>query len=75
MDEVQWCDHLNHHKQISHFRSLVTHFIDMPISSISDALSHVLFNPKYAGQLWKLTIAVDHVENIVWIGLALHHIL
>ena len=40
----------------------------MPISSIGGALLDVLFNPKYAGHIWKLTVVVDHLGNIVWIG-------
>ena len=51
-----------------HFPYLVTHFTDaMPISSIGGALSDILFNPKYAGCVWKITVAVDHLGNIVWI--------
>ena len=37
--------------------------------------SDVLFNPKYAGHIWKLTVAVDHLGNIVGLFhlcLALH---
>ena len=50
-----------------HFPYLVTHFTDaMPISSIGGALSDILFNPKYAGCVWKITVAVDHLGNIVW---------
>ena len=30
--------------------------------------SWALFNLKYAGHIWKLTVAVDHLVNIVWIG-------
>ena len=51
-----------------HFPYLVTHFTDaMPISSIGGALSDILFNPKYAGCVRKITVAVDHLGNIVWI--------
>ena len=51
-----------------HFPYLVTHFTDaMPISSIGGALSDLLFNPKYAGYVWKITVTVDHLGNIVWI--------
>ena len=39
----------------------------MPISSIGRALSDILFNPKYAGCVWKITVAVDNLGNIVWI--------
>ena len=30
-------------------------------------LSDVLFNPKYAGHIYKVTVAVDNLGNIVWI--------
>ena len=51
-----------------HFLYFVTHFTDaMPISSICGALSDILFNPKYVGFVWKITVAVDHLGNIVWI--------
>ena len=39
----------------------------MPINSIGGALSDILFNPKYAGCVWKITMSVDHLGNIVWI--------
>ena len=55
-----------------HFPYFVTHFTDaMPISSIGGAISDILFNPKYAGCVWKITVAVDHLGNIVWICLLL----
>ena len=38
----------------------------MPIISIGGALSDVPFNPKYAC-MWKVTVAVDNLGNIVWI--------
>ena len=51
-----------------HFPYLVTHFTDaMPISSIGGALSNILFNPKYAGCVGKIAVAVDHLANILWI--------
>ena len=30
------------------------------------ALSDVLFNPKYAANIYKVTVAVDFLGNIVW---------
>ena len=69
VDEVQSSDRLNPYNHSPHFRYLVTPFMDsMPISSIGGALSDVLSNPKYAGHIWKRTVAVDHLGNIVWIG-------
>ena len=42
-----------------HFPYLVTHFTAaMPISSIGGALSGILLHPKYAGCVWKITVAV-----------------
>ena len=62
-------DRLNPYNQSPHFPYLVTHFMDsMPIGSIGDALSDVLFNSNYAGHIWKLTVAIEHLGNIVWIG-------
>ena len=69
VDEIPWSDRLNRYNHNPHFPYLVTHFTDsMPISLIGGALSHILFNPKYAGPIWKLAVAVDHFGNIVWIG-------
>ena len=31
------------------------------------ALSDVLFNPKYAGSIYKVTVAVDFLGNILWV--------
>ena len=68
VDEVHWSDRLNRFNHNPHFPYLVTHFTNaMPISSIGGALSDILFNPKYAGCVWKITVAVDHLGNIVWI--------
>ena len=65
--EVRWSDRLNHYNHNPHFPQLVTHFIDsMPITFIGGTLLGVLFNPKYAGHIWKLTVAFDHSGNIVW---------
>ena len=51
-----------------HFPYFVTHFTDsMPICSVGGELSDVLFNPKYAGHIYKVTVAVDNLGNIVWI--------
>ena len=30
-------------------------------------VSDVLFNPKYAGGVWKVTVAVDNLGNVVWV--------
>ena len=68
VDEVQWSDRLNHYNHRPHLPYLVTHFTHpMPISLIGGAPLDVLFNSKYAGHIWKLTVAVDHSGKIVWI--------
>ena len=33
----------------------------------------VLFHSKYASHIWKLTVAVDHQGNIIWIGPLIMH--
>ena len=46
----------------------MTHYVDsMPIASIGGILCDVLFNPKYAGCVYKVTVAIDSLGNIVWI--------
>ena len=68
VDEIRWSDRLNPCHHSPHFPYLVTHFTDsVPFSPIGGALFDVLFDPKYAGHVWKLTVAVDHLGNIVWI--------
>ena len=39
----------------------------MPIASIGGILCDVLFNSKYAGCVYKVTVAIDSLGNIVWI--------
>ena len=46
----------------------MTHFTDsMPISSIGGIWSVDLWNPKYASHVYKVTVAVDMLGNIIWI--------
>ena len=46
----------------------MTHFTDsMPISSIGRIWSADLWNPKYASHVYKVTVAVDMLGNIIWI--------
>ena len=55
-------------KHNPHVPYFVTHFTNnMPICSVGGKLSDVLFNPKYAGHVYKITVAVDNLGNIVWI--------
>ena len=66
VQEIRWVDRLdewNHTPPLTYF---LTHYVDsMPIGSIGGALSDVLFNPKYAGHILKLTVAIDSLGNIV----------
>ena len=63
-----WVDCLDEWNHTPHFPYFVTHYVDsMPIGSIGGALFDVLFNPKYAGHIWKVTVAIDSLGNIVWI--------
>ena len=39
----------------------------MPIGSVGGTLSDVLFNPKYAKNVYKVTVAIDAIGNIVWL--------
>ena len=48
------------HNHSPHFPYFVTYFTDsMPICSVGGDLSDVVFNPKYAGQISKVTVAAD----------------
>ena len=47
---------------VAHF-----HYVDsMPIASIGGILCDVLFNPKHAGCVSKVTVAIDTFRNIAW---------
>ena len=54
VSEIRWSQRLDEFNHSPHFPFLVTHFTDaMPIASIGGALSDVLFNPKYAGNIYR----------------------
>ena len=38
---------------------------NMPFASIGGILCDVLFNPKYAGGVYTITVAIDSIGNIV----------
>ena len=68
VDEIWWEERLSVYNHHPHFPYFVTHFTDsMPICSVGGDLSDVRFNPKYAGHVYKITVAVDNLGNIVWI--------
>ena len=53
---------------VPHFPYFVTHYVDnMPIASIGCILCDVLFNPKHAGCVHRVTVAIDTLGNIFWI--------
>ena len=57
-------------RSVPHFPYFVTHYVDsMPIASIGGILCDVLFYPKYAGCVYKVTVAIDSLGNIIWICL------
>ena len=66
--EIRWAERLSEWNHVPHFPYFVTHYLDsMPIASIGGILCNVLFNPKYAGYVYKVTVAIDSLGNIVWI--------
>ena len=68
IDEIWWSNRLSPYNYNPHFPYFVTHFPDsMPICTMGGTLSDVLFNPKYASHVYKVTVAVDNFGNIVWI--------
>ena len=68
VQEIRWADRLNPFNHCPHFPLLVTHFTDsMPIRSIGGIWSADPWNPKYAAHVYKVTVAVDMLGNIIWI--------
>ena len=68
VDEIWWEERLSPYNHNPHFPYFVTHFTDgMPICSVGGDLSDVLFNPKYTGHVYKITVAVDNLGNVVCI--------
>ena len=68
--EIRWTERLSEWNHVPHFPYFVTHYVDsMPIASIGGILCDVLFNPKYAGCVYKVTVAIDSLGGgggIVW---------
>ena len=66
--EIRWAERLSKWNHVPHFPYFVTHYVDsMPIASTGGILCDVLFNPKYAGCVYKVTVAIDILGNIMWI--------
>ena len=60
VSEIKWSQRLDEFNHSPHFPFVATHFTDaMPFASIGGALSDVLFNPKYAGNIYKVMVAVN----------------
>ena len=67
--EIGWAERLSESNNVPHFLYFVTHYMDsMPIASIGAFFCDVLFNPKYAGCVYKVSVAIDSFGNIVWIS-------
>ena len=72
--EIRWAKRLSEWNHVPHFPYFVTHYVDsMPIASIGGILCDVLFNPKYTGCVYTVTVAIDSLGNIVWICWPLGH--
>ena len=68
VQEICWSGCLDTWNHTPHFPYFVTHFVDsMPIASIGGILSDVMFNPNYAQNVFKVTVAIDCLGNMVWI--------
>ena len=66
--EIRWVERLSEWNHVPHFLYFVTHYVDsMPIAWKRGILCDVLFNLKYAGCIYKVTVAIDTLGNIVWI--------
>ena len=69
MDEIKWSRRLDPFNHSPHFPHFATHFTDaMPIACVGGALSDALFNPKKGRYIWKVTVAIDFMGNILWIS-------
>ena len=55
--EIRWAERLSEWNHVPHFPYFVTHYVDsMPIASIGGILCDVMFNPKYAGCIYKVRL-------------------
>ena len=68
VQEIRWSNWYSRFNHCPHFPYFMTHFTDsMPISSIGGMWSMDLRNPRYAAHIFKDTVAVDMLGNIVCI--------
>ena len=68
VDEIWWDERLSPYNHNPHLPYFVTHFTDsMPICLVGGDLLDVLFNSRYVAHVYKITMAVDNLGNIVWI--------
>ena len=67
--EIRWVERLSEWFHVPHFPYFATHYVDnISIACIGGILCDVLFNPKFAGCVSKVTVAIDSLGNIVWIS-------
>ena len=67
VDEIRWDDRLCLFSHNHHFPYFVTHFANsFPIASIGGVYSDVLFNPKHAGCVYKVTLAIYNLGSTVF---------
>ena len=68
VQEIRWANRLDRFNHCLHFPFFMTHFTDpMPISSIGGIVSADLWDPKYVSHVYKVTVAIDMLGNIICI--------
>ena len=69
MDEINWDGRLNDYNHCPLYPFLVTLLGDtFPVGSIGGLLNDVLHQPKYADEVFKLLLLVDHLGQYRWVG-------
>ena len=69
MDEMNWDGRLNDYNHCPLYPFLVTLIGDtFPVGSIGGLLNDVLHQPKYADEVFKLLLLVDHLGQYRWVG-------
>ena len=68
-NEIHWAGRLNPHNHSPLFPYLVTCIGDtFPVGSVGGQLNDVLFQPKYADEVFKALVLIDHLGNYRWFG-------